>query len=84
MTTPLFSRRAVAALFIAREHLDRPLARRLTATSLSRFMSSNLQLNERQTADFEMIGNGGFAPLPGPQGSADWKSVVEDMTLAGG
>src|SRR3954466_1201385 len=31
-----------------------------------------------------MIGNGGFAPLTGPQGSDDWKSVVENMTLAGG
>ncbi len=47
-------------------------------------MATSLQLNERQTADFEMIGNGGFAPLTGPQGSADWKSVVEDMTLADG
>ncbi len=31
-----------------------------------------------------MIGNGGFAPLSGPQGSEDWKSVVESMTLADG
>ena len=44
-------------------------------------MATSLQLNERQTADFEMIGNGGFAPLTGPQGSDDWKSVVENMTL---
>jgi sulfate adenylyltransferase len=43
-----------------------------------------LQLNERQTADFEMIGNGGFAPLTGPQGSEDWKSIVENMTLSNG
>ena len=47
-------------------------------------MATTLQLNERQTADFEMIGNGGFAPLTGPQGSADWKSVVEKMTLENG
>ncbi len=47
-------------------------------------MATSLQLNERQTADFEMIGNGGFAPLTGPQGSDDWKSVCEDMTLANG
>ena len=47
-------------------------------------MPTTLQLNERQTADFEMIGNGGFAPLTGPQGSADWKSVCENMTLADG
>jgi ATP sulphurylase len=43
-----------------------------------------LQLTDRQTADFEMIGNGGFAPLTGPQGSDDWKSVVENMTLPNG
>jgi sulfate adenylyltransferase len=43
-----------------------------------------LQLTDRQTADFEMIGNGGFAPLTGPQGSEDWKSVVENMTLSSG
>ena len=43
-----------------------------------------LQLTDRQTADFEMIGNGGFAPLTGPQGYKDWKSVVENMTLATG
>ena len=43
-----------------------------------------LQLTDRQTADFEMIGNGGFAPLTGPQGSDDWKSVVENMTLTSG
>ena len=43
-----------------------------------------LQLTDRQTADFEMIANGGFAPLTGPQGSEDWKSVVENMTLTGG
>ncbi len=43
-----------------------------------------LQLTDRQTADFEMIGNGGFAPLTGPQGSEDWKCVVEDMTLTSG
>ena len=43
-----------------------------------------LQLTDRQTADFEMIGNGGFAPLTGPQGSEDWKSVVENMTVTSG
>jgi sulfate adenylyltransferase len=43
-----------------------------------------LQLTDRQTADFEMIGNGGFAPLTGPQGSEDHKSVVQNMTLSNG
>ncbi|MDP9188300.1 MAG: sulfate adenylyltransferase, partial [Actinomycetota bacterium] len=31
-----------------------------------------------------MIANGGFAPLTGPQGSEDWNSVCEEMTLADG
>ena len=49
-------------------------------------MGSTLQLtlSERQTADFEMIGNDGFAPLKGPMGSADWKRSVEEMRLASG
>ncbi len=43
-----------------------------------------LTLSARQTADFELLGNGGFAPLTGFQGSEDWTSVVENMTLADG
>ncbi|MCO5314606.1 MAG: sulfate adenylyltransferase [Solirubrobacterales bacterium] len=45
---------------------------------------SSLQLSERQTADFEMIGNEGFAPLTGFQGSADWESVCANMRTAAG
>jgi len=45
---------------------------------------STLQLSERQTADFEMIGNGGFAPLTGFQGSADWESVCSAIRTADG
>jgi sulfate adenylyltransferase len=49
-----------------------------TMTALS------LTLDERHTADFEMIANGGFAPLEGFQGSADWERVCEEMrTVAG-
>ena len=44
----------------------------------------SLRLDERHTADFEMIGNGGFAPLTGFQGSADWERVCAEMrTVAG-
>ena len=43
-----------------------------------------LTLSARQTADFELLGNGAFAPLKGFQGSADWESVIEGMQLAGG
>ena len=49
-----------------------------TATALK------LTLSPRQTADFELIGNAGFAPLTGFQGSKDWESVVESMRLADG
>ncbi|MGE5407641.1 MAG: sulfate adenylyltransferase [Syntrophothermus sp.] len=44
----------------------------------------SLTLSERHTADFEMIGNGGFAPLTGFQGSADWKRVCDEMRTADG
>ena len=43
-----------------------------------------LELTARQTADFELLANGGFAPLEGFQGEADWHSVVESMRLADG
>src|SRR6476646_8211156 len=44
----------------------------------------SLTLDERHTADFEMIGNGGFAPLAGFQGSADWERVCAEMRTADG
>jgi sulfate adenylyltransferase len=44
----------------------------------------SLTLSERHTADFEMIGNGGFAPLTGFQGSADWERVCGEMRTADG
>src|SRR3954447_18965009 len=43
-----------------------------------------LQLSGRQASDFELLANGGFAPLHGFLGSADWKSVCEDMRLTSG
>ena len=45
---------------------------------------SELRLSPRQTADFELLANGGFAPLEGFQGSGDWESVVESMRLGDG
>ena len=47
-------------------------------------MSAELRLTARQTADFELLANGGFAPVEGFQGSADWEAVVETMHLADG
>src|SRR4029450_1238088 len=43
-----------------------------------------LTLSERHTADFEMIANGGFAPLKGFQGSGDWQRGCEERRLAPG
>jgi uncharacterized protein YcaQ len=47
MPTPVFTRRAVAALFLARQHLARPRTRRLTARSLLAFVEDvgGLQLD---------------------------------------
>ena len=42
------------------------------------------QLSERHTADFEMIANGGFAPLTGFQGSEDHAKVCEEMRITSG
>ncbi|HKP89538.1 MAG TPA: sulfate adenylyltransferase [Thermoleophilaceae bacterium] len=45
---------------------------------------SELKLSHRQTADFELLANGGFAPLEGFQGSEAWESVVDSMRLPDG
>jgi sulfate adenylyltransferase len=44
----------------------------------------SLTLSARQTADFELLANGGFEPLQGFMGADDWRSVVESMRLSGG
>src|SRR5919108_3868393 len=49
-----------------------------TTTELS------LTLTPRQAADFELIANGGFAPLTGFMGADDWRRVTQDMRLASG
>ena len=41
-----------------------------------------LTLSARQTADFELLANGGFAPLKGFMGSEDWRSRVRGHALA--
>src|SRR5262245_35086620 len=53
MSRPVFSLRAVAALFLERQLLDRPRARRLTATSLARFAESvgGIQLDSINVVD---------------------------------
>jgi sulfate adenylyltransferase len=41
-------------------------------------------LNAVSLSDLELIGNGAFSPLTGFQGSADYRSVVDEMHLANG
>ncbi len=44
----------------------------------------SITLNEWQQCDFEMIGCGAMSPLDGFMGEADYNSVCDKMTLAGG
>src|SRR6266516_7218083 len=43
-----------------------------------------LKLTARQASDFELLANGGFAPLRGFMGADDWSSVCDSMRLASG
>jgi sulfate adenylyltransferase/3'-phosphoadenosine 5'-phosphosulfate synthase len=38
----------------------------------------------REVCDLELLGNGGFSPLTGFMGQADYRSVVRDLRLANG
>jgi sulfate adenylyltransferase len=44
----------------------------------------SVRLSDRQLSDLEMIAIGGFSPLEGFMGSADYRGVVNDMHLASG
>ena len=44
----------------------------------------SIQLSERSVCDLELLATGGFSPLHGFMGSADYYNVVPDMRLANG
>ena len=44
----------------------------------------SLGVGAREVCDLELIGNGGFSPLEGFLGQADYRSVVRDLRLASG
>ncbi|HZD05959.1 MAG TPA: sulfate adenylyltransferase [Longimicrobiales bacterium] len=47
-------------------------------------MLRRIPITSRETGDTIMMGIGGFTPLEGFMGSADWKGVVTDMKMADG
>src|SRR5438105_13941825 len=57
---------------------------RLPRVARQRDRMSELRLTARQTADFELLANGGLAPLDGFQGHAAWETVTESMRLPDG
>ncbi|MFL6653833.1 MAG: sulfate adenylyltransferase [Sulfurifustis sp.] len=44
----------------------------------------HIRISSRETGDLIMLGIGGFTPLTGFMGHADWKGVCDDMRLANG
>ncbi|MFZ9683758.1 MAG: bifunctional sulfate adenylyltransferase/adenylylsulfate kinase [Gemmobacter sp.] len=66
----------IPELFVAP---DAARARRLAAAALPSW-----DLSARQICDLELLMNGGFFPLRGFLGRADYESVVRDMRLADG
>ena len=67
---------ALRPLLLAREHRRDALS---GAASLPK-----VELSSREFGDLMMLGAGGFTPLDGFMGHADWKSVCDDYRLQDG
>jgi sulfate adenylyltransferase len=68
-------------------HGLRPLLLESGAAEARRSRAASLQqvpLSSREKGDLLMLGIGGFTPLTGFMGYADWKGVCDDMRLADG
>jgi sulfate adenylyltransferase len=68
-------------------HGLRPLLLEGAAAEAARRRAENLPkipLSSREKGDLLMLGIGGFTPLGGFMGHADWKGVCDDMRLADG
>ena len=56
----------------------------LTAEQTKAESLFKINITSRETGDTIMMGIGGFTPLTGFMGSADWKGVCEDMMMTDG
>ncbi len=60
------------------------LVNRMNLNSLVDYSLNFVEIDKVELSDLELIANGGYSPLEGFMGKADYESVVEDMRLENG